>query len=508
MSLINSIFGWFIKKRIHQIELFQKYPHDVQHEWFQSLLESAKDTEWGRKYGYKDIKTVDEFKSRVPISDYDGLKGDIERIKMGEQNILWPTEIKMFAKSSGTTSDRSKYIPVSQESLEECHYKGGKDLMSLYYNEFPESRLMKGRGLVLGGSSDFVPLNENSYSGDLSAIIIKNLPFWASLHRTPDTEVALNPSWEEKIEQIARITSEQNITNISGVPSWMLVLLNRVLEITNKDHIIDVWPNLEWYVHGGVNFGPYRQQFKDIIGGKDRVRYSETYNASEGFFGIQDSTRTDDMLLMLDYGVYYEFMPMSEVGSDHPKTLELDQLQVGENYALVISTNGGLWRYLIGDTVRITSTDPYRIQVSGRIKHFINAFGEELIVDNAERAIHTASEKCECLVKEYTAAPRYMDKGSAGCHEWAIEFDKPPDDLAYFADVLDNALKSINSDYEAKRYQDKVLEPLEIIEVPEGTFYEWMKSRGKLGGQNKVPRLSNTRNYLESVLAIANATAS
>lgn len=499
MEIINTIFGWFIKKRIHQIELFIKYPHDVQHEWFTKLCRTAKDTEWGREHGYRDIKTIDQFKQQVPINEYDGLKPYIDRVIKGEQNLLWPSEIKMFAKSSGTTSDKSKFIPVSEESLEECHYKGGKDLLSLYYNEFPESKLMEGRGLVMGGSSDFVPLNESSYYGDLSAIIIRNLPFWAQLHRTPDVSVALNPSWEEKIDQIANITKDQDITNISGVPSWMLVLLNRVLEVTGKSNISEVWPNLEWYVHGGVNFSPYRQAFKELIG-SDQVRLSETYNASEGFFGIQDSTKADDLLLMLDYGIFYEFMPLDQLGQDHPKTLQLDEVEVGVNYALIISTNGGLWRYMIGDTIVFTSLDPFRIKVSGRTRHFINAFGEELIVDNAERAIAKACESTNAIVKEYTAAPRYMENKEAGGHEWAIEFEKQPADMDAFVNELDEALKRVNSDYEAKRFQDKVLKPPTINVVAPGTFYHWMKSRGKLGGQNKVPRLANNRDYLEDLL--------
>lgn len=500
MAIINSIFGWFIKKRIHQIELFIKYPHDVQHEWFKRLISTAKNTEFGRNHGFADITTIEQYKQRVPIRDYDGFKADIDRVIKGEQNILWPSEITMFAKSSGTTSDKSKFIPVSEESLEDCHYKGGKDLMSLYYNEFPESRLMEGRGLVMGGSSDFVPLNESSYYGDLSAIIIRNLPFWASLHRTPDTSVALNPSWEEKIEQIADITIEQNITNISGVPSWMMVLLRRILEKTNKASIIEVWPNLEWYVHGGVNFEPYRNAFRDIIGGKGQVNYSETYNASEGFFGIQYSSKSSDLLLMLDYGIFYEFMPMEELEKAEPKTLQLDQVKLGVNYALVISTTGGLWRYLIGDTVVFTSTSPYCIRVSGRTRHFINAFGEELIVYNAERAVALACQKAGAAVREYTAAPVYMEGKKSGAHEWAFEFDKDPADLEYFGEMLDNALKSINSDYEAKRFHDKVLGAPILHKVASGTFHQWMKDRDKLGGQNKVPRLANSRNHLEEIL--------
>ncbi len=482
-----------------------KYPHDVQSEWLNKLLTTAKDTEWGRRYKYGEIDSLVQFKERVPINTYEGLEKDIDRTLKGEQGILWPTPIKMFAKSSGTTNSKSKFIPVSEESLEECHYKGGKDLISLYYNQFPDSRLMAGKGLVMGGSSNFVPLNDETYYGDLSAIIIKNLPFWAQLHRTPDVDVALNPSWEEKIEQIVDITIPQDITNISGVPSWMLVLLERVLEKTGKQSIMEVWPNLEWYVHGGVNFTPYLDRFKQIIGTQHKLNYSETYNASEGFFGIQDDTSRDDLLLMLDYGIFYEFMPMSEYGKESPKTLQLDGVKIGENYALIISTNGGLWRYLIGDTVQFTTLNPYRIKVSGSTKHYINAFGEELIVENADQAIGIASQKSGSIVKEYSAAPKYMDENGAGAHEWVIEFEQEPSDLEYFAEMLDNALKNVNSDYEAKRYHDKVLKLPIINKVPVGTFYRWMKHNGKLGGQHKVPRLSNNRDYIDEILKYQHA---
>lgn len=482
------------------MELFMKYPMDVQQEWFERLISSAQHTEWGKKYNYAEIESIADFKAAVPISEYDDLKPYINRIIAGEQGVLWPSEIKMFAKSSGTTNDKSKFIPVSEESLEECHYKGGKDLMSVYYNAFPDSQLMEGKGLAMGGSSDFVSLNENSYSGDLSAIILKNLPFWAHLHRTPDESISLNPSWEEKIEQIAEVTIGQNITDISGVPSWMLVLLNRILEKTGKDHILEVWPNLEWYVHGGVSFTPYRDRFEEIMGGKNQVKYFETYNASEGFFGIQDRPYSDELLLMLDYGIFYEFLPMDQLGKPTPQTLQLDEVKLGENYALVISTNGGLWRYMIGDTIAFTSIEPFRIKVTGRTKHFINAFGEELIVDNAEKAIAEASKTTGAIVRDYTAAPVYMGEKTAGAHEWAIEFEKHPEDLNAFVHALDESLKTLNSDYEAKRFMNKILRLPLVHVVPDQTFYRWMKARGKLGGQNKVPRLSNHRDYIEQIL--------
>ena len=500
-SLRNSIVSWVMKKRFHQIELFMKYPHDVQREWFETLIDSAKNTEWGKKYGYKDIQTYKDFKTRVPVQDYDTLKVYIDRIVKGEQNILWPTEIKWFAKSSGTTSDKSKFIPVSKESLEDCHYKGGKDLISIYYNYQPESKLFTGRGLVLGGSSEVNQFSENSYYGDLSAVIIKNLPFWAEYQRTPSMDIALMPEWEEKIEKMAQISSEQDVTSITGVPSWTLVVLKRILEIKNKKHIIDVWPNLELYAHGGVAFTPYQNQYEEIIG--KPITYLENYNASEGFFGIQDLFGEDEsgLLLMLDYGIFYEFMPIEELGKEFPDTKQLDEVELGKNYAMIISTNGGLWRYLIGDSVSFTSLAPYRVRVTGRTKHFINVFGEEVIIDNAEEALRIACEKTNASVSEYTAAPVYMENDQKGAHEWAIEFDQKPSDYSFFAEALDNALKSINSDYEAKRYKNFVLEPLILHPVEKGTFYNWMKSRGKLGGQNKVPRLSHDRKYIDSILS-------
>ncbi|MDR9399454.1 GH3 auxin-responsive promoter family protein [Salibacter sp.] len=489
-----------MKKRYHQIELFMKYPHEVQAEWFNELIDSGSETEWGKKHDYASLRSLADFKKAVPVSDYDDLKPYIERIMKGEQNVLWPTEIKWFAKSSGTTSDKSKFIPISKESLEDCHYKGGKDMISIYYNHKPDSRIFSGRALVLGGSSTVNQLNKDSYYGDLSAVIIRNLPFWAEFQRTPSMDVALMDEWEEKLEKMAQITAKQDITSISGVPSWTLVLLRRVLEITGKDYISDVWPNLEMFAHGGVSFDPYRKQYRNIFN-SDKITYLETYNASEGFFGIQDQFDEDNsMLLMLDYGIFYEFMPMEELGKDHPETLSLHEVETGVNYALIISTNGGLWRYQIGDTIEFTSLDPYRIRVTGRTKHFINAFGEELIVDNAEKALSIACEKTKAIVKDYTAAPVYMEGNSKGSHEWAIEFSQEPESFEFFKDTFDNALKSQNSDYEAKRYKSFVLSEPIIHKLPTGTFYNWMKKRGKLGGQNKVPRLSNNRKYIDEIL--------
>lgn len=427
MALINSVLSWLMKQRIHQIELFMKYPNEVQFDWLRNLLNSAKSTEFGREYDFKSIKTREEFKNRVPLNDYDSIKPYIERLLKGEQNVLWPTEIKWFAKSSGTTNDKSKFIPVSQEALEECHFKGGKDLLSIYCNNHPETLLFDGLGLAMGGSHQVAEISNESYYnvGDLSAIIIQNLPFWVEFRRTPNLSIALMDEWESKIEKMALATIPHDVTSASGVPSWTLLLFRRVLEITGKSNLLDVWPNFELFIHGGVSFLPYREQFERILP-SGKVHYLETYNASEGFFSIQDRDAVDDMLLMLDYGIYYEFIPMNHIAEENPQTLSLDEVTTETNYALVISTNGGLWRYLIGDTVTFTSLDPYRIKITGRTKNFINAFGEELIVDNAEKALAIACERCSTIITEYTAAPVYFNKENKGAHEWLIEFEIPP----------------------------------------------------------------------------------
>ncbi len=503
MPLINSVLYWYIKKRIHQIGLFVKYPHDVQAEWFTKLIDTAKDTEWGKKYGYESLETADQFRERVPISTYEDIKPYIDKLREGQQNILWPGEIKWFAKSSGTTDNKSKFIPVSLESLEECHYKAGKDMLSLYCNNFPNTALFSGRGLAIGGSHSISEISNTNYiTGDLSAIIIENLPFWAEFIRVPKKSTALMDNWEEKIEMMADETIPHNLTSLSGVPSWMLLLLKRVAEKTGKDNLAEVWPNLEVYFHGGVNFDPYREQFKQLIR-SSAMNYMETYNASEGFFGIQDRSDSNDLLLMLDYGIYYEFIPVGLLGEEHPKSVGLDGVDTETNYAMVISTNGGLWRYMIGDTVKFTSLDPFRIRITGRTKNFINVVGEEVIVDNAEKALSIACRKCRAIVSEFTAAPVFYKEANRVAHEWLIEFEQEPADLDYFTETLDNALKSLNSDYEAKRFHDMILRPPLVKKVPPSTFYNWLKLRGKLGGQNKVPRLSNNRIYIDEISKIA-----
>jgi hypothetical protein len=501
MSLIHSIVSWVMKQRVHQIELFLKYPHEVQQDWFKKLIQSARDTEFGKQHDFKNISTYRQFSENVPVRDYEALKPYIDRMMMGEQNVLWSSEIRWFAKSSGTTSDKSKFIPLSQESLEECHFKGGKDMLAIYCNNHPESKIFSGKGLTLGGSHQINVKSGNTWFGDLSAIIMEHLPVWVEYMRTPDLKIALLGEWESKLERIAHHTIEEDVTNLAGVPSWMLVLLQRILEIKGCNNILEVWPNLELFMHGGVNFTPYREQYKQLIP-SDQMHYLETYNASEGFFGIQDRDNYDDMLLMLDYGIFYEFIPADQFESNNPKVIWLDEVQPDVNYVVLITTNGGLWRYMIGDVIRFSSINPYRMRIVGRTKQYINTFGEELMVDNAERALAIACEKTGAVVREYTAGPVYMELKSSGGHEWIIEFEKAPEQIGYFTEVLDNALKTLNSDYEAKRYKNMTLALPVVHSAEPGTFYTWMKQRGKLGGQNKVPRLANDRRYLDELLAL------
>jgi len=501
LDLLSSVFNWVMKKRFHQIELFLKYPHEVQHEWLMHLLDSAKNTEYGRRYDFESIPNFETFQQRLPITRYESIEADVERLRGGETDIFWPGPIKWFAKSSGTTSSKSKFIPVSAQAIEDCHFKGGKDLLSLYCHNNPQSRIITGHSLRLGGSTYVNNLSNRSYYGDVSAIIIENLPFWVELRRPPNTNISSLSEWEEKLEAMANTTIKEDVTNLAGVPSWMLVLLQRILEKTHSDHILEVWPNLELYMHGGVNFEPYRAQYEKIIP-SDAFNYYETYNASEGFFGIQDGNDRQDMLLMLDYGIFYEFIPADQWTAENPQTVGLHEVEVGQNYAVVITTNAGLWRYSIGDTVRFTSVNPYRIVVSGRTKSFINAFGEEVIVENAENALQEACRGSGAEILEYTVAPVYMEGKSSGRHQWMIEFAKAPDDLKNFATILDQKLQDINSDYEAKRYKSMALQFPDVQVARPRLFYDWLKSKGRLGGQYKVPRLQNDRQHLDELLAL------
>ena len=501
----NSIFGWIMKKRIHQIELFRKYPVEVQKEWLERLISTGEMTFYGKAYDFQWITNYDEFRENVPLCDYESINPWIQRAINGEKDVLWPGETKWFAKSSGTTSDRSKFIPVTKDSLEECHYKGGKDLVALYYSIFPNSKIYSGKHLVVGGSAVHNKLRPDSYTGDLSSIILKNLPWWVEIKRIPSKETALMAEWEQKIEKLAEETMNEDVSSISGVPSWTLVLLNRILEKKQVSDIREVWPNLELFMHGGVSFKPYEKEFEKIIPHKD-MHYIESYNASEGFFGIQDQ-EDGDLLLMLDYGIFYEFIPMSNYkGIESENVIGLKDVEIGRNYAIVISSNGGLWRYIVGDTVKFTSIDPYRFIVSGRTTHFINVFGEELIVSNSDKAIGMACEHTNAIIKDYTVCPIFMENGKPGGHEWIIEFKEAPLDMEEFTKLLDNNLREVNSDYDAKRTKGLSLGPPVVHQGRKGLFEDWLKSKQKLGGQHKVPRLSNSRDTFEEIQKLMSGT--
>jgi hypothetical protein len=501
VKLLSPAISGLARMRLWRIDAWKNHPGDSQREVLQDLVTSAQYTEFGKKYNFSKLFSIKSFKKAVPIHEYDDIKPYIKRIMDGEQNLLWNTPINWFAKSSGTTSDKSKFIPVSEESLQDCHYKAAKDVLTLYYNYNPDSDLLTGKGLVIGGSHNIHQVNEDVQYGDLSAVLLQNTPFWGSWIKTPELSIALMDEWEEKIEKLAESTIKENVTSISGVPTWTMVLFKRILEITGKNNISEVWPSLELYIHGGVSFKPYREQFNRLIGKK--INYLEMYNASEGFIAAQENPEDEGLLLFVDHGIFMEFMPVSEYGKNEPETIGLRKVELGKNYALVISTNGGLWRYLLGDTVRFTSLNPYKIIVSGRVRHYINAFGEELIVDNTDRAISIASSKTNAIVNDYTAAPIYFSDNNNGAHEWLVEFEKVPDDVDDFTKELDVALKSLNSDYEAKRHKNIALRMPVMRVLKKGSFNNWLKSRGKLGGQHKVPRLSNERIFLEEILQYA-----
>jgi hypothetical protein len=498
MKLISPTISKLVRLRYSRIEEWMSNPITAQREILQDLVTHGQHTAFGRKYNFKSLFTIKTFKEAVPIHEYDDIKPWIEKLMHGEQNQLWDSPVNWFAKSSGTTSDKSKFIPVTEENLEDCHYQAGKDVLTLYYHFNPESNLLTGKGLVIGGSHQVSQLNEELFFGDLSAVLMQNMPMWGHWIRTPELAIALLDEWEKKIESLAQSTIIENVTSVSGVPTWTQVLIKRILEITGKNNMQEVWPNLELYMHGGVSFTPYKQSFKKLLG--DGIRYMEMYNASEGFFAAQDNLDEEGMLLFLSHGIFYEFMPVEEYGKADAKTIGLNKVELGKQYALVISTNSGLWRYLVGDTIQFTSLFPFRIKVTGRLKHFINAFGEEVIVENADAAIALASERTGACVKDYTAAPIYFSEQSNGAHEWLIEFEKQPENLEQFVYELDSSLKNLNSDYEAKRQKNIALRMPVVHVLRQGIFNSWLKQKGKLGGQHKVPRLSNDRRYIDDIL--------
>jgi hypothetical protein len=501
-GILHSLFAWYLKRRKQQIDHFKSHPITTQQKVFEQLLEHGAKTRFGQEHAFDHITSRSEFARRVPMQDYNSLKPYIERTIAGEENELWPGRIKWFAKSSGTTQDKSKFIPMPPEALEDCHFRAGKDMYALYFEAYPENKLLEGKSLVLGGSHEVSELNQHSRQGDLSAVLMSNLPFWAQLMRTPKLSTALLDDWEEKMYRMAETTRKENVTSLLGVPTWTVVLIREVLRRSGKDSIHEVWPDLELYVHGGVSFQPYRALFRELIP-SDGMHYLETYNASEGFFGIQDDLTTRDMLLMLDYGIYYEFVPMDALQDEQPEALPLEAVEVDTPYAMLISNKNGLWRYLLGDLVRFTSLDPYKIQVAGRTRHFINAFGEEVIVENAEEALAAACRATGAEVHDFTAAPVFFSQEGNGAHEWIVEFARYPSSLEAFTQALDRKLQAINSDYEAKRAKGIALRSPIVRSVEPDTFYKWMKSRGKLGGQNKVPRLYNDRTFVDSVWAFA-----
>jgi len=498
-ALFNSVVNWFIRQRIDQIEHFKRYPVETQEGLLFSQLFHAEDTEYGRRYGFSSISNYKDFKKKVPIVCYEDFEPYIEKARQGQRDVFWPGVIRQFAKSSGTTNAKSKYIPITAESLEDCHYKAGKDLISIYVNNHPESELFQHKNLRLGGSAEMYQ-DFNTKFGDLSAILIDNLPFWVEIINTPSKKTSLMSEWETKMQAIIGEVKNEDVGSLTGVPSWMMVLLQRTLAETEKQSIAELWPNLEVFFHGGISFKPYKNQYKEIIG-KD-VRYYEIYNASEGFFAIQDQFESDEMLLMLDYGIFYEFIPMDQYYAGSREAIPISEVVVDKNYAVVITTNGGLWRYLIGDTVKFTSVNPYRIKISGRTKHYINAFGEELMIDNVETALKIACEHLDASISDYTGAPVFMTSQSKGCHEWILEFTRKPKCIKQFTEVFDESLKTLNSDYEAKRYNNITLKSPIIHLAKPNLFYEWMASRGKLGGQNKVPRLCNDRQYIDPLLLL------
>lgn len=502
IPIINSIASWFLKKRMHQIELFEKYPGEVQNDVLLNLVDKAKNTIIGRDFGFSSIKSYEDFSKKVAVFSYENFSDKIELARKGENNIFWPTKIKWFAKSSGTTNSKSKFIPVSDESLEDCHYAAGKDLLCMYLNNNSDSQLFTGKSLRLGGSK--TPYEKNgTFYGDLSAILIDNMPFWAEFSSTPSNKTSLMDDWNYKIEAIINETINENVTSLAGVPSWMLVLLNKIIERSDKKYISEIWPNLEVYFHGGVSFKPYLNQYNNILN-NNSMHYYEIYNASEGFFAIQHENNSDELLLMLDYGIFYEFIDMKCFETKEEKIIPLCEVEKNKNYAILITTNAGLWRYKIGDTVKFTSISPYKIIITGRTKHFINVFGEEVIIENTDNVINRLSSKYNLKIVDYTVAPIFMKNNKKGAHEWFIEFSEEPNKNIKIDEIIDKELKKENSDYEAKRYNNFTLEKPKVIVGSKGVFMKWLEINNKLGGQNKIPRLSNNRKFIEKLIGLNN----
>ena len=504
MPLFTQTARLLFRRRLKQLERRERQAAGLQQAQLRNLLDKAAHTVWGERYDFAHLHDYQTFSERVPLQVYDEISPYVQRMIQGEKDVLWPGSTRWFAKSSGTTSDKSKFIPVTPAVLHKSHYQGPADCIAYYLRNYPDSRFFEGKGLILGGSHSPASLNSQAHQGDLSAVLLQHLGPLVELFRVPSRRIILMDEWESKLKAIVEHTCRANVTSISGVPSWMLTLIKAILAYTGKTTLNEVWPNLEVFIHGGISFEPFRQCYKQLIP-SDGMHYVETYNASEGFFALQNEPNDPAMLLMTDYGIFYEFVPLEELERPNPQAVPLEGVETGRNYALVISTPGGLWRYLIGDTVRFTSTNPYKLVITGRTKHFINAFGEELMVGNADKALAMTCEETGAILREYTAAPLFALEGKAeGCHQWLIEFEKRPTDMALFAKRLDDHLQEVNSDYEAKRYKQISLAPPEVLVAREGLFYEWLRNRGKLGGQHKIPRLSNSRDLLEELLALNN----
>lgn len=500
MPFINTLLGFFSTTRLKEISQFESFSDVIQNNQLDNLIETAKNTLIGKEYNFSNIRSYEQFRTIVPVRSYEDFSPYIDKMLQGEKNVCWPGQIKWFAKSSGTTNAKSKFIPVTSEALQECHYRGAKDVLISYLHRNPDSKLFQGKCLTLGGSKKISDIGNGMQTGDLSAILIDNAPFYSKFAKTPSPDIALLSKWEEKLEKISKVTVNENITSLAGVPSWLMILLQHILKLSNKTDLHEIWPNLELFMHGGVNFTPYRQQYKNIT--SKGLNFLETYNASEGFFAFQNDPEEEGMLLMLDSGIFYEFIPLSDIDNPYPKAYSVAEVELGVDYAMVISTNGGLWRYMIGDTVRFTSLRPPKIIISGRTKNFINAFGEELMIDNAERALNEACKATQAEIKEYTGAPVFMSGSAKGYHQWLIEFSKAPSDINLFTDVFDKSLQRLNSDYEAKRKNNFTLEAPLITVARKNLFFDWLDSKDKLGGQNKVPRLFNNREYIDSILEL------
>ena len=495
--MARAIFSHRVKKSLRWVGDGEQAQRD-QLAW---LIAKARRTHWGESHHYEAIRSYEDFAQKVPVSTYEDLAPWIMRQLGGEKDVLWRGRVNRFAQSSGTSNGKSKYIPVTSDALQMCHYKGASSVVAHYLNLYPDSRMFSGKGLILGGSfaNEVTDLRSDARVGDLSAHLIEKVNPFVNLMRVPSKDIALMVDWEKKLPALVEASIGENITNLSGVPSWFLVMLKAVIEKAGATSIHEVWPNLEVFFHGGISFKPYRSQYAAITD-VSKMRYIETYNASEGFFAVQDTIDSRAMLLLLDVGVFYEFMPLDQLDNPTPKLVPMWEVEPGKVYGLVISSCNGLWRYAIGDTVKIESVNPVKISIAGRTKHFINAFGEELMVHNAEVAIAKVCDEMDCAILNYTAAPVYAADNSKGRHEWLIEFSKRPADLDMFATRLDELLQQENSDYQAKRYKGIFLDTLTVVEAKEGLFDCWLGSTGKLGGQRKVPRLANNRQFIEPML--------